>query len=69
MIVRDSDLGYQTGRAFTIGDGATGFTASADFDFDMYDTCWANSVADISSSSFMNGDSDLNPFAITSSVE
>ena len=69
MIVYDADLGYQTANTFTLADGTTGFTASADFDFDMYDTCWANSFGDISASSFMNGDSDLNPFAITSSVE
>jgi len=68
MIVRDSDLGYQTGRSITIGDGATAFTASADFDFDMYDTCWANSVSDISSSSFMNGDSDLNVASLANKV-
>jgi hypothetical protein len=68
MIVYDSDLGYQTGRMFTIGDGSTVFTASADFDFDLYDTCWANSVSDISSSSFMNGDSDLNPASLANKV-
>lgn len=68
MIVRDTDLGYQTGRTFTVGDGATSFVAAADFDFDIYDTCWANSVADITESSFMNGDSDLNPTALENKV-
>jgi hypothetical protein len=69
MIVYDADLGYQTANTFSLADGVTGLTASADFDFDMFDICWANSVSDISSSSFMNGDSNLNPFAITSAVE
>ncbi|MBR9682294.1 MAG: hypothetical protein GOV02_01340 [Candidatus Aenigmarchaeota archaeon] len=68
MIVSDSDLGYQTARTFTIGDGATAFAAAADFDFDLFDTCWANSVADINENSFQNGDSDLNPTAVANKV-
>jgi hypothetical protein len=68
MVVYDSDLGYQTARTIVIGDGSTGFTASADFDFDLFDTCWANSVSDISESSFLNGDSDLNPSALANKV-
>ncbi len=68
MIVSDSDLGYQTARTITIGDGATAFVAAADFDFDIFDTCWANSVADINENSFQNGDSDLNPTAVANKV-
>jgi hypothetical protein len=68
MIVYDSDLGYQTNRVFTLGDGATVFVASASLDFDLYDICWANSVSDISASSFMDGDSDLTPDALANKV-
>lgn len=68
MIVRDSDLGYQTGRTFTIDTGTSTFTASADFDFDLYDICWASSFGDISENSFLDGDSDLNPAANANKV-
>lgn len=68
MVVYDSDLGYQTARTFIIGDGSTVFVAAASLDFDLYDTMWANSVSDISESSFLNGDSDLNPSALANKV-
>jgi hypothetical protein len=67
MIVRNADLGYQTGRTVTIGDNVRAFDAGA-MTFDIYDTCWANSISDITESSFLNGDSDLNPAALSSTV-
>jgi hypothetical protein len=47
---------------------AAGFTTSADFDLDLHDTCWATSLDGITTASFLNGDSDLNPTAIASKV-
>lgn len=68
MIVHDSDLGYTTSHEFHVR-SASGFTASADFDIDVYDTVWADSLAAINSNSFLDGDSDLTPDVITSAVE
>jgi len=46
----------------------SGFTASADFDFDLYDTMWASSLTGVTLGSFLNGDSDLNPTALANKV-
>lgn len=68
MVIRDSDFGYTTGRTFSIDTGTSGFSASANFTLDLFDTCWADSLAGISENSFMNGDSDLNPTAVATLV-
>jgi len=66
-IMNYATTGYKNGHIFEIK-APTGFTASADFDFDLYDSCWASSLAGISINSFQNGDSDLNPTALTNKV-
>lgn len=65
-ITRSTAYGYNT-HIITI-ECAAGFTASADFDFDLFDTCWASSLSGININSFMNGDSDLNPTALVNKV-
>lgn len=60
MIVHDDDLGYAGAYAFTMK-ASSDFVADTTFDMDIFDTCWAASLATITSNSFLDGDSDLNP--------
>jgi hypothetical protein len=68
MLIRSTNLGYIGSRTFVIDTGTASFTASADFDFDIYDTCQLDSTGAINENSFKNGDSDLNPTAIANKV-
>jgi hypothetical protein len=71
MIVYDSDFGYKTGHEFTMdATASTGITATADalFTVDLYDTMWAESLGGITTNSWLNGDSDLNPAVLSAEI-
>lgn len=69
----DADIYSDGAKVFTLSTGSTfdnggAAGANASLTVDIFDTCKLTSTGGVTSQSFMNGDSDLNPSVITTLV-